>query len=263
LKELAWQPVRAVDIKNPISENYTRMVTTLQPHMLKAIAENSIVHSQLRFYEWARVWHMHNDEIVEQKSLSGVLYDTSHGLDFYSGKSLLSRLFDQLGMNIAWKSIKEKEYPWLSLHETAELFHEDVRIGTAGIVEQATVKKLSPAGGTIFIFELNADYLVNYKKPVVRFESLSKYPSVRRDVSIMIVASADADTLIGVIKNVDRRIVAVDLIDFFSKPEWKDQKAMTFAVEIEDKEKTMITEEVDALWNQVIAQLQQQGAVIR
>lgn len=262
LKELAWQPARSVAIKNPISENYTSMVTTLQPHMLKAIAENSITHSRLRFYEWARVWHMRDEEIIEQKSLCGVFYDAVQTFDFYDGKALLSRLFEQSGMNIAWRQTKDNEYPWLSLHETAELFHEDERIGIAGMVDHATVKKLS-ASGTIFIFELNADYLINYKKPIVRFESLSKYPSVRRDASVMINVSAQADVLIDAIKNVDRRIVNVRLVDFFSKPDWKDQKAMTFHVEIEDKEKTMTCEEVEVIWNKVIVQLQQQGATIR
>lgn len=263
LKELAWQPIHSIEIKNPISENYTRMVTTLQPHMLKAIAENSITHSRLRFYEWARVWHMRDEEIVEQKSLSGVFYDAVQTFGFYDGKALLSRLFDQWGMNITWKSIQDNDYSWLSLHERAGLFHEDVRIGTAGMVDHATVKKLSSADAAIFIFELDADYLIKYKKHAIRFEPLSKYPLIRRDVSIMILVSAQADTLVGVIKSVDKRIVNVQLVDFFSRPEWKDQKAMTFHVEIEDKEKTMTSEEVEVIWNRVITQLQQQGATIR
>jgi len=92
---------------------------------------------------------------------------------------------------------------------------------------------------------------------------LSKYPSVRRDVSMLISVAVTTDSLIRVIKAIDKRIEKITLIDFFSKPEWKDQKAMTFQVEMGDKEKTLTADEIENIWTRVIVQLQQQGAVIR
>jgi len=263
LRELAWQPTDFVAIKNPISENYTRLVTTLQPHLLKAVGENSVHHSQLRFYEWGRVWHMRGEDIIEQKSVSGIFYDASSEIDFYVGKALLTRMFDELHMDVVWAPHNGTDLPWCSSHQTAVLMHNNERIGIAGMVDDAVVNAHSPAGGTAFIFEINADYLLEYKRPAVRFESLSKYPSVRRDVSMLISAMVTTDTLIKDIKAIDKRIEAVTLIDFFAKPEWKDQKAMTFHVEMCDKEKTLVADEVEGIMNRVVAQLQQQGAVIR
>lgn len=275
LRQLAWQPTDAIDIKNPISENYTRLVTTLQPHLLKAVEENSVAHTQLRFYEWARIWRMDGEKIIEQKSVSGVLYLSTHSsskglesaaidkLDFYSGKTLLSRLFDQLHMDVSWQAYHNNNFSWYVPYQTAVLMHEGMEIGIAGMVDQSIVNSLSPAGGSIFMFEVNADYLLNYRKPLKRFNPLSKYPSVRRDASILILASMAVDALIDVIKKVDERIAAVILIDFFTKPEWQDQKAMTFQVEIEDKEKTLTSQEVDMLWDKVVEQLKLQGASIR
>ena len=88
----------------------------MQPHLLKAVGENSIHHTQLRFYEWGRVWHMDGDDIVEQKSLSGIFYaDTRkhEGIDFYAGKALLNRLFDELHINVSWQSVDATEFSWL------------------------------------------------------------------------------------------------------------------------------------------------------
>lgn len=270
LREIAWQPTNFVPIKNPISENYIRLVTTLQPHLLKAVSENSIHHTVLRFYEWGRVWRMCGDDIVEQKSLSGIFFSVSptnvvqgEGIDFYTGKALLKRMFDMLHMDVAWVPYEGADFPWCSSHQTATLMHNDKSIGIAGMVEDAIIPFLSPSGGAAFIFEINADYLLDYNKPSVRFEPLSKYPSVRRDVSMLISLSVSTDTLIHTIKEVDKRIEDVTLIDFFTKPEWKDQKAMTFHVEMGDREKTLVSDEVEQIWNKVIVQLQQQGAVIR
>lgn len=263
LSELAWQPTNAVDIKNPISENYTRMITTLQPNLIAAVRDNSIALQQLRFYEWARVWRMDEESIVEKKSLSGIMFNQKADLDFYAGKSLISGLFDQLHMNVMWQKAENIEFSWSSMHQTAQLMHEGKCIGTAGMVEQSVVAAISPAGGSAFIFEIDADALLAYRKPLIRFNPLSKYQAVHRDISLLISVSVMADTLINVIKNVDKRIESVSLIDFFSKAEWKDQKAMTFHVEICDKEKTLTSSEVDEIYNCMVVQLQEQGAVIR
>jgi phenylalanyl-tRNA synthetase beta chain len=261
LRELVWQPVDYVEIKNPISENYTRLVTTLQPNLLKAVRENSIACSQLRFYEWARVWRMHGNDSIEQKSLSGVFFDST--MNFYTGKALLMRMFDMLQMDVEWKPFEGTLFPWYASHETALIMHGGKTIGMAGMIDELCVATLSPAGGSLFVFEIDGDYLLDYKKPVVRFNSLSKYPSVRRDVSILINASITADTLINVIKSVDKQIEAVTLIDFFSKPDWENQKAMTFHVEVCDREKTLTCEVIEEIWGRVLAQLQKQGATIR
>jgi phenylalanyl-tRNA synthetase beta chain len=267
LKELAWQPTDFVAVKNPVSENYTRLVTTLQPHLLKAIGENSTHYSQLRFYEWGRVWRMQGEEIIEQKVVSGIFFEhslSSVGLiDFYAGKALLMRMFEKLHMNVAWAMSDGINFAWCSSHQTAILMHENKRIGVAGMADESVLGLFSPAGGSAFIFEIDADYLIEYKRPLKRFESLSKYPSVRRDISILISVAATTDALIHMIKTVDDRIQTVTLIDFFSKSEWKDRKAMTFHVEMCDKEKTFVADEVEEVWNRVIAQLQEQGAVIR
>jgi phenylalanyl-tRNA synthetase beta chain len=252
LRELKWQPTDFISVQNPISENHTRLVTTLQPHMLKAVADNSIHHTVLRFYEWGRVWHKQGDDIIEQKSLSGIFYDQS-GCDFYTSKAMLARMFDLLHMNITWASYNGAEYSWLSSNQTAALMHEDTCIGVAGMVENMSA----------FMFEINADYLINYRRLQARFVPLSKYPSVRRDVSMLIPAAISVDALTQMIKQVDTRITDVTLVDFFTKPEWKDQKAMTFHVEMGDREKTLVADEVEQIWGKVVAQLQESGAVIR
>lgn len=263
LKDLGWEPKRYVPIKNPISENYTRMVTTLQPNLIKAVRENSIAYSQLRFYEWGRVWHMSGDDIIEQKSLSGIVFNQQSDFDFYAGKEILIRMFDELHMPVTWQEDINHEFSWMSAHQKAALMYNGRPIGIAGMVEKSFVDSLSPAGGSIFIFEINADELLAYKKPLVRFNPLSKYQAVHRDVSLLISADVMTDTLVDVIKNIDKKIDSVSLIDFFSKPEWKDQKAMTLRVEICDKEKTLTSSDVDEIWSRLIVQLQQHGAVIR
>jgi phenylalanyl-tRNA synthetase beta chain len=264
IRELGWNPTKCVEIKNPISENYTRLVTTLQTHLLKAVSDNSIHHKQLRFYEWGRVWHAHHDGFIEQKMLSGIFFEQENDFDFYDGKHYLQQLFEQLHIDVAWNKNEQNKFSWLSEHQTACLMHNDVCIGVAGMVDQSVVTMLSPAGGAAFIFELNGDYLLNYKRQSVKFTPLLKYPSVRRDVSIMVPLSCTAALITDVIKSVDQRIQSVALIDFFEKPEWKDQKALTFHIIMADTEKTLEHDDVEFLYSSIIDVLRSScGAHIR
>lgn len=263
LRTISWEPAHCVDIKNPISENYTRLVTSLQPHLLKAIGDNSIHHASLRFYEWARVWFLEKEVMSEKKSLSGVFFEREKSFDFYDGKALLTQIFDELHLSVTWEKPESITFPWLRQHQTAMLWHNDVCIGTAGMVESIIVNELSVAGGAVFLFELDGDYLLNYKQPKVRFVPLPKYPSVKRDVSMMVPLSSTTSIIADLIKESDARIVSVTLLDFFTKPEWYDKKALTFHVEIRDNEKTLEHDEVEGLWSSVIARLQTYGAVIR
>ena len=264
LRQLNYNPDHCIEMKNPISENYTRLVTTLQPHLLKAVSDNSVDHAQLRFYEYARVYKMGVDKTIsEKKSLSGIFFDRTSQLDFYQGKNYITQLLDQLPGGVSWQSADNHEYPWLSRYKTARVMHNNVYIGVVGMVEDSVMNSMCPATATAFIFEFDGDYLADYKRPITRFTPLPKYPAVYRDISMMIPLSVTVDVVTATIKKVDERVKNVVLIDFFTKQEWKDQKSLTFHVELRDDSKTLDHEEIESLLNKIIAAVERLGAVIR
>jgi len=141
--------------------------------------------------------------------------------------------------------------------------HQGHTIGIAGMVENNIVNRLSDAPASLFIFELDADYLLNYKHDKIRFTPLPKYPAVYRDVSVMIALSTTVDTISRTIKNLDDRIKSIELIDFFAKDEWVHQKSLTFHIEIRDEYKTLEHAHVEEVWNKISTALTALGAVIR
>ncbi|HEB42061.1 MAG TPA: hypothetical protein ENI08_03515 [Candidatus Dependentiae bacterium] len=71
------------------------------------------------------------------------------------------------------------------------------------------------------------------------------------------------DRLQRLIKKVDKRIIMVELIDFFEKAGWEDRRSVTFRLIIRDEHKTLTKEEVDLLWSNVVAVMKKEGATIR
>src|SRR5690606_5998621 len=152
----------------------------------------------------------------EKKSLSGVFYyDNSASTDFYDGKNFLMRLFNELSMTVVWQKPTQQLYPWMNTYQTAELVCDGTSIGFAGMVERSVAQSLFSVAGSAFIFELDGDYIINYKKPLVTFVALPKYPAVLRDVSLMVPLTSMVDDIVNDIKNIDSRIKSVTLIDFF------------------------------------------------
>ncbi len=262
LRLLGWQPDNVVSIKNPVSENYKRLVTSLQPHLFKAVHKNVDQFKQLRFFEFGRIWQLKSQEVHEQQTLSGILFDQVKGIDFYDAKALLERLFEMLAIPVSWQQVEDPSLPWLVPYQTVKIKNDQHEIGIAGIVNQSLVQRLCPSGG-VFVFELNADVLLPHKPVLKQFEPTPKYPPVHRDISMLIPSKHTVAQLRSLISNIDERIDSITLIDFFTKPEWQNKKSLTFSLAIRDSEKTLTNKEVDAIWAKLIKQLEKLGATVR
>jgi phenylalanyl-tRNA synthetase beta chain len=260
LHELRWEPEHTVDIKNPVSENWRRMTTTLMPGLIKNVVTNKTEADLLQFFEYGRTWQL-NPTLQESNVLAGILYNQKNSLDFYAAKAQVTRLFDMLDLEVIWQKVEKPEYPWLAPYQTADIMYGNKRIGYAGKAHCALLTKI--ADGDAFMFELDADFLVSYRTQNKRFVPTPKYPGVQRDVSIMVPSTVTVDSLLDALKNVSDIVVKVALVDFFIKEDWFDKRSLTFRVWLQDPEKTMTTEQVDAVWASVTKILTSMGAEIR
>lgn len=259
LTSIKWNPGSTLEVKSPVSENWRRLVTTLIPGLLKAVVINSAEHDALRFFEMGRVWHA-ADQTKEKKSFAGIMFDKKN-VDFYDAKAQLQKLFDAFKMNIAWVQVASPEQPWYAPYQTADLMYNNIKIGRAGKIHPTFLSSLCQ--GDIFMYELDADFMLHHKEPLIRYEAGSKYPDMVRDISMLIARDIQAQTIGSAIAEIDSKIISVSLLDFFEKPEWPDQRAMTFRFVISDKERTMTKEEADGIWDRVAQDLKNRGAVIR
>ncbi len=260
LRQIAWEPTETVDIKNPISENLRRMATTLVPNMLKAVQNNSADYNQLRFFEWGRTWHL-GKQVRERKVLTGIIYEQKKVIDFYQVKAQLEGFFDMLAIPVSWKKTDAPEFPWYMPYQTAAIVYEDVAIGRFGKAHPAFMNGLCE--GDALIFELDGDALIQYKAPLVEFEPVPKYPDVSRDISVLVPLVLTASELIELVAKADKKIVSVQLVDFFEKEEWAEQRSLTLRFVIRDLQKTLVKQEADEVWERVAANLKKVGAVIR
>lgn len=276
LNHIDYQPEDYLEIQNPQSQNYKVLVTTLIPNLLKCIYINLDKSESLRFFELNRIWFKQygntnnnpNDFIsVEFLELSGIFYDNKSDDNFYDYKAKLDSLFNMLGIQneIKWVKFRDVDLKFCDKFydclQTAELFYKNRSIGTFGRINQNMLNKI--ALGQAYAFELDANFLINIKQESPTFQTISKYPESHFDISLLINQEIEVATIINKIKDTSSKIKHVDLLDIFTKKEWLKDRSLTFRVRIQDKDKTLIRQEIDELYLKIISNLKNLGASIR
>lgn len=259
LHELGWRPENAVELANPVSENWKRLATSLVPTLLKNVFQNLKKSDQFSFFEVARTWQIVNGNPKESKVLSGIFYSEKK-LDFYDCKAKLEKMFKMLGLLVAWKKAQTLD-AWHAKGQVAELFANGINIGIAGNLDNQFLKK--SFGGNAFAFELNLDVLLNVDVAKSKFKPIPKYQSTWLDISMMIPKSLDVDTVESAIKKSDSRVYKVELIDIFEKPEWKDKRSIAVRFHFVDENKTLTKEEIDSVQKEATEAVRALGAEVR
>jgi phenylalanyl-tRNA synthetase beta chain len=262
LAHLRWQPAETLEALNPVSGNWKRLVTSLIPALLKAVHDNAEGISDLRYFEVGRRW-LHLSPLVEQKQLSGVIYTRDTNVDFYTIKEYVTELCAQAQLPITWRKPKENEIAvWYDPYRVAQCVYNDVVVGTVGILAESWKERVVQTG-FIGIFEVDLALLTATELPPKRYTPLPKYPDIVRDVSVLITTGVTAETIIKKIASIDPRVCAVEMVDFFKRPEWQDRISISFRYTIRDATKTLTTAEADQISKKIELALMTLGGEIR
>lgn len=246
LKKISFKPEKSPILQNPLSENWQRTVTSLAPHLIKNVLENCSNESKLRFFELNKIWKGSGKKnLKEQNSLAGVFFEQDAELNFYDCKMELQSLFDSLRLEIEWKNFDASFFPWLDQFKSAELFVGKEQIGYAGYASEKFLSGIFK--GSLFLFELNADFLLNYEAKTPSFKVLPKYQAVSLDISMFVPAKVTVEELEKALVKSDPRVEEVFLIDIFEKKEWGDLRSVTIRSIMRDRKKTLTGNEIEKI----------------
>ncbi|MBP7854647.1 phenylalanine--tRNA ligase subunit beta [Candidatus Babeliales bacterium] len=260
IKKLPLDLTQAITVKNPLSQNWTTLTTSLIPHLLKAIESNAVAHDHLRFFEINNIWHKKHDKFIEEKKLSGIIFDKK-SIDFYSIKNELNTLFDMLNIAVTWQKPTAPIAAWYHPYQVAQLMYQNECIGFAGMLSIHWMRTITP--GSAFIFELDASMLEKITIPTIKFKQWSKFQDVCHDISLFIPAHISIAQLEQTIKQSNKNIINVAIIDFIEKTVHSDMKAITLRYTMNDENKTMTKEDIQTIEQDVKKAVQAHGAQIR
>ncbi len=271
LKKLSYDPLDAPRIANPLSEHWQRLVTSLVPNLIGCVITNQAVQDSLRFFEINRVWHVAKGPIevqecegiyhTESQECGGIWYEKKAPIDFYEGKALVEQMMFALGLTVHWLKPAKALAPWYDIYQSAELWCGKRVIGRAGKCSSSFLGQVLE--GDAFIFELDAIFLLNARNEQAQYVPLAKYPVTEQDISILVSRSVTVAGLENAIGRADIRIMKVQLVDSFEKPDWPDKKSLTFRYTAADKEGTLTKEAIETIAQHVQRAVQDLGGEVR
>jgi phenylalanyl-tRNA synthetase beta chain len=180
-----------VPIANPLSENFAVLRPSTLPGLIDAVAHNRRREQRdVRLFEvGARFSRSGGERRAIGCAWTGMTGDDhwsggTRAVDFFDIKGAVARIGDALRVEIKTEPIVE---PWLTPGRSASVTVNGVRIGALGQLAAAVAERHGlPRGEAVYVAEIDLDAAEDAAATDLRVEPLPKYPSVTRDISIVI-----------------------------------------------------------------------------
>ena len=244
-----------VAMLNPLSTDLGVLRQSLLFSGLESISYNlNRKNTALKFYEFGKSYHKYAEKYQEDKHLALFITgnktksswnSTSKLSDFFYTKGILTALFERLGMN-SLKSTPTK----------SALFSEGLTfsLGKTKLAEFGTVKKtiLKEFGikQEVLFADLNWENILKLSsKKQIKVNDLSKFPSVKRDLALLIPVKTTFKEIYNLAFQTERKLLKeVDLFDVYegeNVPEGKKSYAISFV--LQDENKTLEDKQIDKI----------------
>ena len=257
-------------LSNPISSEMSVMRTSLLPGLAKIASANlARQRERVRIFEIGKSFHGELDSPVEIVRIAGLavgpVVEEQWGLktvnaDFFDIKSDVVAVLAKAGLNVDFE-FEPATVHALQPGQAARILRDGVEIGVVGRLHPAVARSLDIAG-PVMVFELDAKQALTAQIPSVG--SISKYPSVRRDLAIIVDETVSAGALTDAISAVDRNLIRdVRVFDIYrGKGIEAGRKSVALGLILQETSRTLTDKDADAVVESTIAMLEQQFAAV-
>lgn len=271
LEEILHPGQECLPLANPISSDMAVMRTRLLPGLIQALKHNlKRQQTRVRLFESGLCFLPEKGSLQQKPRLAAVitgnqfdegLYDSAGKVDFYDIKGCLESVLRFSKQ--ADYSFRATENPILHPGQGADIIQNDELIGFVGLLHPAVLSKLD-INQPVFVFEVDMQPISKGELP--KFSELSKYPSIRRDISLSVASEISVQALIDCIFSIKSEILQeVFVFDVYTGKEVRNnRKSVALGLILQDFSRTLVDEDVEKLVEKILAQLDNHyNAVLR
>ena len=232
-----------IALENPISREYTFMRPTLAAGLYSNVASNSRYFDAVGMFEIGRVFARHKKNVQENNML-GIVLAAKNKEQFIVLKGLLREVFNRIGLpDVVMREDREQEPRFAGAYSNDR---EMLCIESSGehIGYMAKMKGL-PAKWQGAIVELDMTILTKLVVAEHEYLPLPKYPSIVRDISVLVSVDKKVGDIMQTISQADVHIIEdVDLIDEYENPALDRKRSLTFRIVFQAGDRTLTDTEV-------------------
>ena len=266
----------SVMLANPLSSDMDVLRPSLLPGLIHSLRHNvSRKNYDVALFEVGRVFTNVNGQTKETRSMA-IAITGQRAVPFWSGDERDAKFgsFDLKGMVEEFlEQFGVRGVTFMRRAETAVMYLESAAITLGGKLPLGEMGQLSPAlakkydlRDAVFLAELNLDQLLARRNQAKSFKPLPQFPSVRRDVALLVPEATTHEAVLQTVKKAKAvNLENVELFDLFrGKHVPEGQKSLAYAFIYRSTEKTLTDAEVNAAHQKIVEAFKKSlGATVR
>ncbi|MFV0387212.1 MAG: phenylalanine--tRNA ligase subunit beta [Pyrinomonadaceae bacterium] len=255
-----------VEINDPVIEGASRMRATLFPGLLDSLRSNFNKRTKnVLLFEIGRTFiNVDSRELPDEHELIGFIMSgattyanralTGADIGFFDAKGTVEAILDSLGIQDATYS--PSIIGFLQSGQAAEIAVDGFPVGVFGKLNDSVAKDFK-FKQPVFIGELNLGALLKMPFKDFVYTPLGQFPSISRDISLLLKRTISFDQIRECIFANDFELCRkVEFVEQFEgKGIAADEKSITIRLVYRSDERTLTDEEVEAIHQQIIANL--------
>lgn len=257
---------RAVTISNPLGEDFSIMRTTPLHGMLSSLSTNfNRRNKDVRLYEMATVYLPKElplkDLPDERLQFTLGMYGSA---DFFTMKGVIEEFFEKVGMR------KKPHYDpaagkvFLHPGRQASILYEGTIVGYLGEVHP-DVADTYKIGEKAYVAVLDMPLVVPFATFAHKYTGIAKYPSVTRDLSMVMKKEILAGQVEDIFAQRGGKILeSYNLFDIYEGSQiTAGYKSVAYSITFRAKDHTLEDQEVNTVMNKILNGLQGLGIELR
>lgn len=260
LYDYTVEELEPIEVLMPMTEDHAVMRQSLLNGLVDALAYNRARKVEdLAFFEIGNTYSKEKETLKLAGTMCGTFISeqwrggASHTADFYVLKGLLDTFLSRFNIHLVYKPYQGIS----SFHpgRTAALYLENQMIGVLGELHPRFAKSHGVSGAVAFELELEPILALQHH---FSYHPMNKFPSVTRDLAIVIKRDVLAEDVLEVVRKTARKnLVHASIFDVYMGDGVKeDEKSLAIKLTLEDPTKTLESEDVDKIIKSILNRLE-------
>ncbi len=262
----------AVKLYNPLSSDLDTMRQNMVFSMLNAIEYNQKHRNfDLKFFEFGKTYALDGEGYKETQHLVFAMAGKNEPEQWNSKKDAVNFYHLKAAVDTFIRRLKIEGVQIQDTSSAHFAYGLDYMKGQKCLVSFGAVAhndlKKADVEGQVFFADFDWDVLMKIiRKNSIQYKEVSKFPAVRRDLSLLIDENVSFDKLHLVAQKTERKLLkAINVFDVYKGnkiPEGKKSYALSFI--LQDEEKTLNDKQIDAIVQKLIVNFEKElGAEVR
>lgn len=260
-----------IDILNRLSEDLAVMRQSMLFSGLEVILYNiNRKQKDLKLFEFGKTYHHIADKYQEKNHLvlfasgnktSESWFEKPSQVDFYEIMNVVQVILNKIKI----KDIKIQPIADEMFSEGVAIIKNNKELGRVGKVHSQLLK-FADIKQSVYFADLDIDLLIKSSETKLKYEEISKFPEVRRDLSLVIDKKISFAEIEEIARKAEKQLLTqINVFDVYEGDKIEEgKKSYSVSFTFQPIEKTLTDEEVDKIMQKLMQSYETiTGAVIR